>query len=218
MQAGCFGIDNPITPLYVGGCQGRSLGVSVAVYDHDLPEGSKGAPLPDGQPGDLVAPLAFPNVPLFLWNDPSPAPGPKYQSAYFGRFQGVWTQGDFCTIHPTTKALVLLGRSDGVLNPSGVRFGSSDIYAVLERRFPNEVAESLCVGQRRPQDVDESVVLFILMKNGFVLDKAMVAKVKAAIAADLTKRHVPKYVFEVPEIPVSRNPLYRCCLSRERKA
>ncbi|KAH7318443.1 hypothetical protein B0I35DRAFT_409335 [Stachybotrys elegans] len=203
--AGCFGIDNPITPLYVGGCQGRSLGVSVAVYDHDLPEGSEGKPLPDGQPGDLVSCAAFPNIPLFLWNDPSPAPGPKYQGAYFGRFKGVWTQGDFCAIHPVTKALLLLGRSDGVLNPSGVRFGSSDIYAVLERRFPNEVAESLCVGQRRPQDLDERVVLFLLMKNGVGLDKAMVAKVKAAIAADLTKRHVPKYVFEVPEIPVTVN-------------
>lgn len=90
-----------------------------------------------------------------------------------------------------------------MLNPSGVRFGSADIYAVLERCFPQEIAESLCVGQRRPQDMDESVVLFLLMKGGRKLERKFVVKVKETIAKELTKRHVPKYVFEIPEIPVS---------------
>lgn len=182
---------------------GRCLGTPVAVYDHDLPDGSKGTALPNGESGDLVAPAAFPNIPLFLWGDPTPAPGPKYHSAYFGRFQSVWAQGDFCAIHPKTGALHLLGRSDGVLNPSGVRFGSADIYAVLERCFARDVAESLCVGQRRPTDVDEAVVLFLIMKPGVKLDRGMVRKIKGTIAEELTKRHVPKYIFEIPEIPVS---------------
>ncbi|KFA55046.1 hypothetical protein S40293_03497 [Stachybotrys chartarum IBT 40293] len=203
--AGCFGIDNPISPLYVGGCQGGSLGVPIAVYDHDLAEGSDGKPLDHGQPGDLVATSAFPNVPLFLWNDSETAPGPKYHKAYFSRYNGVWAQGDFCMIHPKTKALLMLGRSDGVLNPSGVRFGSSDIYAVLETHFATEVAESLCVGQRRPQDLDERVVLFLLMKKGFKLDGPLLDRIKKTIAQELTKRHVPKFVFEVPEIPVTVN-------------
>lgn len=99
----------------------------------------------------------------------------------------------------------MLGRSDGVLNPSGIRFGSSDIYAVIERCFPGEVAESLCVGQRRPSDLDERVVLFLIMKPGQKLDKKMVKRIKDTIAKELTKRHVPKYVFEIPEIPVTVN-------------
>src|ERR1700733_4194845 len=134
---------------------GGSLGVAVRVFDHDLPEGSEAKPPPRGSAGDLVAAAAFPNVPLFLWGDPQPAPGPKYQSAYFARFKDVWGHGDFCMWHPSSGNFMLLGRSDGVLNPSGVRFGSADIYAVMERCFPQEVAESLCVGQRRPQDHDE---------------------------------------------------------------
>ncbi|KAI9149337.1 Acetoacetyl-CoA synthetase [Paramyrothecium foliicola] len=203
--AGCFGIENPISPLYVGGCQGGGLGVPIAVFDHDLPDGSDGKPLPHGSAGDLVATAAFPNVPLFLWGDKQPAPGEKYHGAYFARYNKVWAQGDFCAIHPVTKSLVMLGRSDGVLNPSGVRFGSSDIYAVLERCFAELVAESLCVGQRRPQDLDERVVLFLLMKNGKKLDRALVKQVKDTIARELTKRHVPKYIFEVPEIPVTVN-------------
>jgi hypothetical protein len=90
-----------------------------------------------------------------------------------------------------------------VLNPSGIRFGSADIYAVLERRLTKEVKEGLCVGQRRPQDLDERVVLFLMMKDGVKLDKALVKKVKTIIGEELTKRHIPKYVFELPEIPVS---------------
>lgn len=156
-----------------------------------------------------MATAAFPNVPLFLWGDgdgddaAASAPGPKYTAAYFARFAGVWAQGDFCAIHPRTGGILMLGRSDGVLNPSGVRFGSGDIYGVVERWFAAHVADSICVGQRRPgRDDDESVVLFLLMKDGVSLDAALVAQLRKRIASELTKRHVPKYIFEVPEIPV----------------
>lgn len=203
-QAGTFAIDNPLDPLYVGGCQNAALGVPIAVFDHDLPEGASGKTVPDGTAGDLVSTGAFPNIPVCLWNDgPGPAPGPKYHGAYFARYNEVWAQGDFCAIHPKTGAVIMLGRSDGVLNPSGVRFGSSDIYVVLERCFAAEVADSICVGQRRPEDLDESVILFLLMRNGVKLDKALVTKIKGTVAKELTKRHVPKYVFEMPEVPVS---------------
>lgn len=174
----------------------------VAIYDHDLADGSPGAPLPPGRAGDLVSTGAFPNIPLYLWGDSRPAPGAKYRDAYFARFRDVWAQGDFCAVHPRTGATLMLGRSDGVLNPSGVRFGSADIYAVLERCFAGDVAESLCVGQRRAQDLDERVVLFLIMRPGRTLDRGMLARIKDTIARELTKRHVPKFVFEVPEIPV----------------
>lgn len=203
--AGCFVMDNPLKPLYRGGFMGPVLGTPIAIYDHDMDEGSVGKEVPVGMPGDLVATAAFPNVPLFLWNDGPVAPGKKYNNAYFGRFQGVWTQGDFCQIDPKTGVVHMLGRSDGVLNPSGIRFGSSDIYSVIEHSFPKEVAESLCVGQRRPQDHDETVVLFLIMKPGHKLDKKMVLRVKDTIAKALTKRHVPKYIFETPEIPTTVN-------------
>lgn len=106
-------------------------------------------------------------------------------------------------IHPTTKQLMFLGRSDGILNPSGVRFGSAEIYTVIERDFPNEVAESICVGQRRPTDDDERVFLFLHMKPGVEFTNALADKVKVAIRKGLSARHVPAYVFPTPEIPVS---------------
>jgi acetoacetyl-CoA synthetase len=138
-------------------------------------------------------------MPVFFWNDPS---GSRYYSAYFEKYDNVWTHGDFVMLHPVTKNLIFLGRADGVLNPSGVRFGSAEIYSVLEAEFPM-LADSLCVGQRRPQDTDEVVMLFLMMKPGEKFTKKLVNDVKNAIRKELSPRHVPKYVFETPDIPVS---------------
>ncbi|KAH8652434.1 hypothetical protein BX600DRAFT_386793 [Xylariales sp. PMI_506] len=204
--AGCFGQGNQLSPVYVGGTQGPSLGTPIAVYDSLLPNGP-GKELADGTPGELVATAAFPNVPVYLWGDKTPAGsvGSKYHAAYFGRFDHVWAHGDFVDIHPITKNVTFLGRADGVLNPSGVRFGSAEIYSVLERYFSDRIVDSICVGQRRPQDNDESVMLFLLMREGFKFDKKIVVEVKQAIKRDLSKRHVPRYVFETPEIPTTIN-------------
>lgn len=47
-------------------------------------------------------------------------------------FKGVWSHGDYCIEHSNTGGLIMLGRSDGTLNPCGVRFGSAEIYAIGE--------------------------------------------------------------------------------------
>ncbi|KAH9901932.1 acetoacetate-CoA ligase [Xylariomycetidae sp. FL2044] len=204
--AGCFAIGNALSPVYVGGTQGPCLGVPIALYDTLQPAG-RGRPVPDGEPGELVATASFPNVPVYLWGDEGApgSPGTRYHAAYFARYAHVWAHGDFCVVHPRLQTVTFLGRADGVLNPSGVRFGSAEVYSVLERNFVDRVADSLCVGQRRPHDADESVMLFVLMRPGHRLDGRLVDEIKAAIARELTKRHVPKYIFETPEIPTTVN-------------
>jgi acetoacetyl-CoA synthetase len=196
--AGCFGQENPLDPVYVGGCQGPSLGTKLQVYDATVEDGP-GRAVPHGEPGELVATASFPNQPVFFWGDET---GEKYQNAYYTRFPGVWTHGDFIQIHPVTKQILFLGRADGVLNPSGVRFGSSDIYSVIETHFP-EVADSVCVGQRRPADPDESVMLFLKMNEGHRFTEHLVRRVKDKIGEERSKRHVPRYVFQTWDIPVS---------------
>ena len=59
--------------------------------------------------------------------------------------------------------MIMLGRSDGVLNPGGIRFGPTDIYSVLESRdFQKEgVEETLVVGLMVEGGADEKVVLFV---------------------------------------------------------
>lgn len=84
--AGCFIMDNPLKSLYHSGFIGPVLGVPIAIYDHGMNEGSVGKEVPIGAPGDLIATTAFPNMPLFLWDDGPAAPGKKYCNAYFACF------------------------------------------------------------------------------------------------------------------------------------
>ena len=54
--------------------------------------------------------------------------------------------------------------SDGTLNPNGVRFGSSEIYNIVEAF--TEVDDSVCVGYTSPGKTEEDVVLFLKMAEG----------------------------------------------------
>ena len=222
-QAGCFALSNPMVPVHLGGTSGPSLGVSISLFPTTSaslsPKNSAAVSVPAGQPGELVATASFPNVPIYLWNDgppslPSRPParqGSTFYKSYFARFPpsashgAVWAHGDFCVVHPVTQGIFFLGRADGVLNPSGVRFGSAEIYGVLERNFGDRVVDSLCVGQKRlaGRDADERVLLFLLMKEGCEFSGELVRDVKVKIGEELSKRHVPAYVFETKGIPVS---------------
>jgi acetoacetyl-CoA synthetase len=108
-------------------------------------------------------------------------------------------------INPETGGLLILGRSDGVLNPSGVRFGSGDIYAILDRVFSSEIADAICVGQQREKDQSERVLLSIQLPSDKRLSPNLVNRMKNQIANDLSQRHVPHYIFAEPCIPYNVN-------------
>lgn len=91
------------------------------------------------------------------------------------------------------------------LKQSGVRFGSSEIYSVVEKfEF---VGDSIVVGQRRPgRDEHERVLLFIKMRDpAATLDETHIGQLKAAIKAAYSARHVPEHTFQVQDIPVTLN-------------
>jgi acetoacetyl-CoA synthetase len=186
----------PCLPLYAGEIQGKALGMKVEVFD------TSGNNIEHtGLPGELVCTRPHISLPVAFWGDES---GEKFRKAYFDHFPGVWRQGDFVVANPKTKGIMVLGRSDGVLNPSGVRFGSGEIYTVLEQ-FSSVLDDSLCVGQRRPQDTDERVLLFVKMRPGQKFTKELEGKIRAAIRKALSARHVPAFVLEVTDIPYTVN-------------
>ena len=86
----------------------------------------------------------------------------------------------------------------------GVRFGTSEIYNVLLQHFP-EIEDSLCIGRRREQDPDESVVLFVKMQAGHTLSEALKDGIRKRIRTDLSARHVPAYIDETIAIPYTLN-------------
>ena len=91
------------------------------------------------------------------------------------------------------------GRSDATLNPGGVRIGTAEIYAEVEK-MP-EVAECVAVGQDWEGDV--RVVLFVALREGTVLDEALIAAIKTGIRAGSSPRHVPAKI-----LAGSRHPPY----------
>jgi len=99
----------------------------------------------------------------------------------------------------------MLGRSDGVLNPLGVRFGSAEIYNILLKHFSTEIEDALCIGRKRASDTDETVVLFVKMAKGQSFTTELTDKIKAVVRKELSARHVPSMIDECPEIPVTTN-------------
>ncbi|KAF5026586.1 hypothetical protein F66182_1312 [Fusarium sp. NRRL 66182] len=182
-------------PVYAGWCQARALGMKVQIFS-DSGEAIEAS----GEAGELVCTAPFPSQPAFFWGDED---GKRYKSAYFERYPGIWHQGDFVRMDPSTQGIQFLGRSDGVLNPSGVRFGSAEIYNALNA-FP-EIEDSLCVGQRRAEDKDERVLLFVKMIKDHILDHKLENAIRQQIRKDLSPRHVPKFIFETPGIPMTIN-------------
>lgn len=69
-------------------------------------------------------------------------------------------------------------------------------------RFSDAIDDSICVGQRRPEDKDERVLLFVKMRPGNAFTKSLEDKIRAAIRTSLSPRHVPAHIFEIEEIPV----------------
>lgn len=96
----------------------------------------------------------------------------RFAESYFKDDEGRWYHGDYIQITPSRSGngggVLMLGRSDGVLNPGGIRFGPTDIYTVLEHQEFAElgVEETLVVGLMVDGGADEKVVLFV--KVGFV--------------------------------------------------
>lgn len=182
----CFALGNPWVPVRRGELQCRGLGMAVDVFDE------QGKPV-RGAPGELVCTKPFPSMPVGFWND---ADGSRYRAAYFEKFPGVWHHGDYCQITPQ-GGLVISGRSDATLNPGGVRIGTAEIYRVVDAQ--PEVLESVVVGHRH--DNDDRVILFVRLREGMVWSDALGDKIRRAIRAELTPRHVPAKVLACPEVP-----------------
>ena len=187
---GCLVGGNPTGPVYAGQIQGPTLGMAIEVYD------PAGQPLGTDQPGELVCTSPFPSMPLGLWGDD----GRQYRASYFDRFPGAWHQGDFAQWTPE-GGIVIHGRSDATLNPGGVRIGTAEIYRPVEQL--DEVVECLAVGQ--DWEGDSRIVLFVVTTGGLDLDGGLVERIRSAVRAQASPRHVPAVVLRVEELPRTRS-------------
>ena len=178
---------SPLLPVYAGEMQCRSLGVAVHAFDE------RGEPVID-QVGELVVTKPLPTMPLYFWNDPG---NERYRDSYFDHYPGLWRHGDWLRITPRGGAIIY-GRSDATINRYGIRMGTSEIYRVVEE-IP-EVLDSMVVDLEY-LGRESYMPLFVVLREGHVLDETLKRQLCDKIRLQLSARHVPNEVFAVPEIP-----------------
>jgi acetoacetyl-CoA synthetase len=175
-------------PVYEGEISGRCLGVDTRAFD---PDGNEVV----GELGELVITEPMPSMPVALWNDPD---GERYRSSYFDRYPGVWRQGDWI-MFTERGSCVITGRSDATLNRGGVRLGTGEFYALLEQ-MP-EITDALVVHLEDSGGGAGELILFIVPAEGATPDDSLTHRIKAALRAELSPRHVPDTIVPVPAIP-----------------
>ena len=187
---GGFVVGSPVLPVWRGEIQCRALGMAVESFDE------QGRPV-RGRSGELVCTKPFPSMPLGFWNDPD---GSRYRAAYFERFPGVWTHGDWVEI-TEHDGVIIHGRSDAVLNPGGVRIGTAEIYRQVEQ--VEGVAEAVAIGQA--WEGDTRIVLFVTLEDGAPLDEALRARIRERLRTHASPHHVPAKILQVSDIPRTRS-------------
>ncbi len=176
-----------LLPIHAGEIQGPALGAKVQAFDE------AGRAVVD-QVGELVIGEPMPSMPLYFWNDPG---NERYLASYFEMYPGVWRHGDWIKFTPH-GGCIIYGRSDSTINRQGIRMGTSEIYRVVET-FP-EIADSLVV-DLEALGRESYLPLFVVLAPRATLDDDLKRRIKAAIRADISPRHVPDDILAIEQVP-----------------
>jgi acetoacetyl-CoA synthetase len=180
----------PTLPVHRGELQARALGAALASFD------PAGEPLV-GEVGELVLTEPMPSMPVFFWGDED---GSRYRASYFEDYPGAWRHGDWITITDRGTA-VISGRSDSTINRGGIRMGTAEIYrAVLEL---DELLDAVVVDVPHPTDPSANgrILLFVVLRDGVVLDEDLTRRIARRVHEDCSPRHVPDAVHAIAAVP-----------------
>jgi acetyl-CoA synthetase len=146
-----------------------------------------------GEVGELVCRRPWPGMTRGVWRDRE-----RYLDAYWRRFPGVWTHGDWASVDDDGYWF-LHGRSDDTLNIAGKRIGPAELESAAISS--GAVAEAAAVGI--PHEVKgETAWLFCVVRPGEDADSALVS---GAVAAALGKAFRPERVVWVSALPKTRS-------------
>ena len=186
----CFVGGNPCLPGFRGEIQCAILGMDTQSWksqNNDI----------INEAGELVCVKPFPSMPIEFLNDKDDE---KYKKAYFTKYSNVWHHGDF-VIKTNRKTFIVEGRSDATLNPGGIRIGTAEIYRHVENH--EKVKEALAVGQ--DWEGDQRIILYLILKEGILLDIELNIEIKSLIRQKASPRHVPSKIFQVDDFPRTRS-------------
>jgi acetyl-CoA synthetase len=178
-------LTEPIKPVALGF---PALGQDLDVLDAD----GRSIRLP-GEVGELVCRKPWPGMTRGIWGDEE-----RYLEAYWRRFPGIWTHGDWASIDEDGYWF-LHGRSDDTLNIAGKRIGPAELESAAVSH-PG-VAEAAAIGV--PHEVKGEVAwLFCVPKPGVDADPAAIA---AVVSDTLGKAFKPDRVVIVSSLPKTRS-------------
>ncbi|WP_353650046.1 acetoacetate--CoA ligase [Nakamurella sp. A5-74] len=180
----------PTVPVRIGEISCRALGAKVEAYDSD------GRAL-IGEVGELVITEPMPSMPVHFWGDDE---GEKLHEAYFDVYPGVWRHGDWIRI-TDRGSCVIEGRSDATLNRGGVRMGTADFYRLVEDQ--QGVVDSLVIDTSDASG-EGDLLLFVVLDGSEELSR-VASRLRSTVRKELSPRHVPTAVIEVPAIPRTLN-------------
>ena len=186
----CFVGGNPCLPVFRGEIQCAILGMDTQSWksqNNDI----------INEAGELVCIKPFPSMPIEFLNDKDDE---KYKKAYFTKYSNVWHHGDF-VIKTNRKTFIVEGRFDATLNPGGIRIGTAEIYRHVENH--EKVKEALAVGQ--DWEGDQRIILYLILKEGILLDNELNIEIKSLIRQKASPRHVPSKIFQVDDFPRTRS-------------
>jgi len=156
---------------------------------------------PDGQPvrgevGELVCKRPWPGMTRGVWGDDE-----RYLDAYWRRFPGVWTHGDWASVDQDGYWF-LHGRSDDTLNIAGKRIGPAELESAAVAH--GAVAEAAAIGI--PHDVKGEVAwIFCVLKPGNEATPARALEISTAVTDELGKAFKPERVVFVSALPKTRS-------------
>ncbi len=177
-------LTQPIKPVALGF---PALGLDMDVVD------SLGFRVRTTQVGELVCRRPWPGMTRGIWGDDE-----RYLEAYWRRFPGVWTHGDWASIDEDGY-WYLHGRSDDTLNIAGKRIGPAELESGAIAS--GIVAEAAAVGV--PHAVKgEAAWIFCVLKSGEQQDDDRVAN---AVSEALGKAFKPERILWVGALPKTRS-------------
>jgi acetyl-CoA synthetase len=186
----CFLSPHPVVPTKVASLGGAALGMDIDVVDAD------GAPVPAGAVGELICRQPWPSMTRGIWGDPD-----RYLEAYWRRFPGVWTHGDWAS-RDDDGYWFLHGRSDDTLSVAGKRVGPAEVESVLAQH--PAVAESAVVGLPHALK-GESIACVVVVRADVVADDELARELRASVRAHLGSAFTPSAVVFVPALPKTRS-------------
>lgn len=188
MLSMCTGIET--IPMKPGSATFPVPGVDAVIVDEN------GKQVSPGKKGYIVVRKPWPGMLLSLWGDDE-----KYREVYWSKFSGMYYPGDYAMVDQDGY-LWLLGRADDVLKVAGHRLGTME----LESAFVSHKAiVEAAVASKPDATKGESIIAFLVLKEGFLQSDNLRKEVVAHIRSTLGPIATPDEVYFVSKLPKTRS-------------